>query len=192
MECSNGKCNRRPGYCDETVACAGKCRNNECGPECLGDNECTREQFCSGGACAARPECGENSLTATCSDDKECRGGTCVQKVAQCTGDPVYFDFDRANIKRDQRAKFNAIAECLRDPNAAAVQLAGHCDERGTAEYNLALGQRRADASAGYLKNLGAPAGKVSTVSYGEERPAASGRNERVWSKNRRVEFNPQ
>ncbi len=193
-ECSAGKCQFRAGYCDDARACPGngKCRSNECGPQCLDNAECTNEEFCSGGGCVARPACGPNALTAECPDGKECVGGACQQKLAQCGGDSVQFDFDRSNVKRGERDKIKAIAACMQDPNAANLQVAGHADERGTSEYNLALGERRALAVRKFLEALGVQAGKLSTISYGKERPVDPGHNESAWRKNRRAEFNPQ
>lgn len=196
MECQNGQCRRRAGYCDDTVACPGngKCRDNECGPECLGNNECAAGQFCDGGGCASRPQCGENALTAACPAGKECQGGTCITSAIPCTGEPVLYDFNRHNVKSNQRKKLDTIAQCLADAGeaAATVQLQGYADERGTSEYNLALGERRAESARRYLENKGAAAGKLSTISYGEENPADPGQNERAWRKNRRVEFAPR
>ncbi len=79
--------------------------------------------------------------------------------------------------------------EVLRKYPQVKLVIEGHCDERGTAEYNLALGERRAQASAQYLVNLGVEAGRISTVSYGKERPRDPGHGESAWAKNRRDEF---
>ncbi len=196
MECTaDGKCRRRPGYCDDTVSCPGnqKCRDNECGAECLGDNECAENQYCDGGSCIARPQCGENALTAECAPGMKCSGGRCIPNLTACRpGEPIYFDFDRSNVKRNQREKLDGVFSCLQGEHVAPVRLEGHADERGTEEYNLALGQRRADAVRKYLEQKGVSPDRLSTTSYGEEQPAENGHNERSWSKNRRVEFNPQ
>ncbi len=194
MMCAAGKCQRQPGYCDENVACVGnqKCRDNQCGPQCLGDDECDGKEYCEGGTCTPRPECGDNSLTPACPEGQECIGGSCQVKAVQCTAEPVYFDFNRSNIKRGQRTKLDEVASCLADPNAATVVLGGHADERGTEEYNLALSERRADAAKRYLVNKGAASSKLETIGYGESSPAVNGSNERAWSRNRRVEFTPR
>lgn len=192
MMCAAGSCQRQPGYCDDTVTCPGKqkCRNNQCGAECLGNDECGAGEFCDNGSCMQKPECGPNADNPNCPEGQECVGGACQAKIVECTAEAVYFDFDRANIKSGQRTKLDQVAQCLAgDPNAATVMLTGHADERGTEEYNLALGERRAEAAKRYLVNKGAPSGKLDTVSYGESRPAVNGSNERAWSKNRRVEF---
>jgi peptidoglycan-associated lipoprotein len=191
MQCAAGSCERIPGYCDDKTACSGnqKCRDNQCGAECLGNDECGAGKFCDSGSCTPKPECGENADTAACPDDKECVGGICKIKIVQCGGDPVYFDFDRSNIKSGQTDKLTSVAECLKGGNSAPITIAGHCDERGTEEYNMALGERRAQSARQYLERLGVTGGKLSTISYGKERPAAEGSNESSWSKNRRAEF---
>ena len=116
--------------------------------------------------------------------------GACQVKITKCSADPVYFDYNRHNIKRSELNKLASIAECLQGDNVANVVVEGHCDERGTEEYNMALGEKRADAAKAYLEKKGAPAAKVSTMSYGKNRAAAEGSNERAWRKNRRSEFN--
>lgn len=101
----------------------------------------------------------------------------------------VYFDFDKSDIKDDFRAVIQAHAEYLANNANASITLEGHADERGTREYNIALGERRANAVQRMLTLQGAAAGQIRVVSYGEERPAALGHDEESWSLNRRVEF---
>ncbi len=101
-----------------------------------------------------------------------------------------YFDFDKAIVKREAIGVLAYHAEYLRDNPDVRVVLEGHCDERGTREYNLALGERRANAVRDYLVAQGVSRGQIETVSYGEERPAVVGHDEDAWSKNRRVEMN--
>jgi len=101
----------------------------------------------------------------------------------------IYFDFDKAIIKDSSKAVLQKHADWLKANNAVNITVAGNCDERGTAEYNLALGQRRADAAAKYLVNLGVAKKRIKTVSYGKERPLDPGHNEEAWGKNRRDEF---
>lgn len=101
----------------------------------------------------------------------------------------VYFDFDRSMIREDQRSVLLSNADWLKANPKYVVEIGGHCDERGTTEYNLALGDRRANALKAYLVGLGVSASRLEVVSYGEERPAVPGSGEDVWSKNRRGEF---
>ncbi len=101
----------------------------------------------------------------------------------------VYFDFDRSDIKSDFRAIIQAHAEYLANNSNVSVTLEGHADERGTREYNMALGERRANAVQRMLTLQGASASQIRVISYGEERPAALGHDEDSLALNRRVEF---
>ena len=101
----------------------------------------------------------------------------------------VYFDYDKSNIKPEFTSIIQSNFEWLINNPDIRVQLEGHCDERGTNEYNLALGERRARSVLNYLLRLGASPEQFSIVSFGEERPVALGQNETAWQKNRRVEF---
>ena len=101
----------------------------------------------------------------------------------------VYFDYDKSNIKPEFMTIIQSNFEWLINNSDMRVQLEGHCDERGTNEYNLALGERRARSVLNYLLRLGANPEQFSIVSFGEERPVALGQNEAAWQKNRRVEF---
>ena len=101
----------------------------------------------------------------------------------------VYFDYDKSNIKPEFTSIIQSNFEWLINNPDIRVQLEGHCDERGTNEYNLALGERRARSVLNYLLRLGATPEQFSIVSFGEERPVALGQNETAWKKNRRVEF---
>jgi len=104
--------------------------------------------------------------------------------------EPVFFDYDRSTLRPDSAAKLKSHAEVIRQfPSWAFVTIEGHCDERGTEEYNLALGDRRADAVKRYLATLGIPGDRIRTVSYGELKPAVQGHDETAWKYNRRAEF---
>lgn len=101
----------------------------------------------------------------------------------------VYFAFDSSAVRAADKAQVAAVADYLKANAQAAVRVEGHCDERGTEEYNRALGDRRAIAVREELIRLGIDATRVDTLSYGEDRPAIVGSNEAAWSKNRRAEF---
>lgn len=101
-------------------------------------------------------------------------------------GDRVFFDFDKSNIRPDQRATLEKQAAWLKGYPQVKLSIEGHCDERGTREYNLALGERRANAVKDFLVALGINPDRLQTVSYGKERPAAQGHNEAAWAQNRR------
>lgn len=103
---------------------------------------------------------------------------------------PVYFAFDRYDLDSAAKADLQAKADLLKAYTDIKVQIEGHCDARGTDEYNLALGERRARASYDYLLMLGVKPAQLSTHSYGKLYPAVNGSGETAWSKNRRDEFN--
>ena len=102
---------------------------------------------------------------------------------------PAFFDYDSAELTAEARAALDANAAVLKKYTSWAVTIEGHCDERGTAEYNLALGERRAAAAQSYIVALGIPASRVKTVSYGKEFPFDPGHDEAAWAKNRRAHF---
>ena len=101
----------------------------------------------------------------------------------------VFFAFDRYELSPDARAVLKANADWLKSNPAAKVQIEGHCDERGTVEYNLALGSKRAEAAKDYLSSLGIAADRLSVISYGEEIPVCKEQSESCWEKNRRDRF---
>jgi peptidoglycan-associated lipoprotein len=101
----------------------------------------------------------------------------------------VYFDFDKSDIRTGDAKTLDAAATYLKSNPGLLVLVEGHCDERGTAEYNVALGERRAKAAVNYLVAQGIDAGRFSVVSYGEERPVCTEKNEACWSKNRHDRF---
>lgn len=101
----------------------------------------------------------------------------------------IHFDFDKASIRADDQAALDQKIAILQKNPALRVQVSGHCDERGSDEYNLALGNRRANAAKQYLVSHGIDAGRIETISYGEERPLNPGHDEAAWSQNRRDEF---
>jgi len=114
---------------------------------------------------------------------------------AQQVGSPipelstVYFEYDSFALTSSSKASLDGHAAWLKANPNRVVQVEGHCDERGTTEYNLALGERRATTVRDYLMGQGVPASQLSTISYGEERPATQGMDESAWSRNRRSEF---
>src|ERR1700677_251032 len=107
------------------------------------------------------------------------------EDLVRNVGDRVFYDFNVSNLKPDARATLDKQAAWLAQYPQNNVQVAGNCDERGTEEYNLALGQRRANAAAGYLEAKGVAQSRVTTISYGKDRPTATGSDEQAWAKNR-------
>ena len=103
--------------------------------------------------------------------------------------DDIYFDYDQEQLREDARATLQQNAQWLRSRTGTKVRIEGNADDRGTIEYNLALGQRRADAVRAYLASLGVNTADVEVISYGEEKPAVDGTDESSWAQNRRADF---
>ena len=101
----------------------------------------------------------------------------------------VFFEFDRYDLSNDARTTLKTAADWLRKNPSVRIEVEGHCDDRGTNEYNLALGAKRAQTAKDYLETLGVAAGRLSTISYGEEIPVCREHSESCWSKNRRDRF---
>jgi peptidoglycan-associated lipoprotein len=143
----------------------------------------------------------DTSATTSGVDSNAASGGEAMADKSATTVNPlddpnsllakrvVYFDFDKSDIKSDFRDIIQAHAEYLANNSNVSVTLEGHADERGTREYNIALGERRANSVQKMLTLQGAAASQINVVSYGEERPAALGHDEDAWALNRRVEF---
>ncbi|UCD48385.1 MAG: peptidoglycan-associated lipoprotein Pal [Deltaproteobacteria bacterium] len=112
-----------------------------------------------------------------------------VAEPAPAMFENIHFDFDKSFIRNDAKPTLQSVADYMKKNPDAKLQIEGHCDERGTPEYNIALGQRRADSAMKYLTNLGVAGDRVSTITYGEEKPADPGHNEAAWAKNRRGVF---
>ncbi len=112
------------------------------------------------------------------------------------TGDmglkPVFFDFDKHELTAQARETLNASGRILKELKTMRVTIEGHCDERGTTQYNLALGEKRARAAMSYLASLGIESGRMEIVSYGKERPFMMGHDEASWAQNRRAHFVPR
>jgi peptidoglycan-associated lipoprotein len=101
----------------------------------------------------------------------------------------IFFEFDRANLTSESEAQLKKNADWMAVNKTRSITIEGHCDERGTAEYNMALGERRAESAKSGMKSLGVDPARMSTVSFGEEKPFDSGHNEEAWAKNRRDHF---
>jgi peptidoglycan-associated lipoprotein len=101
----------------------------------------------------------------------------------------IRFDYDRFSLRPESKKTLDGIAEWLKSNSSYRVLVEGHCDDRGTNEYNLALGERRANSAKAYLSGLGIAEQRISTISYGEEKPLCSEQSEGCWSKNRRDHF---
>ena len=111
------------------------------------------------------------------------------RRAAKFEAEAIFFDFDKSFIKLEYRPILHEKAAFLKDYPEMRARIEGNCDERGTNEYNLALGERRADSAKNFLVSLGIAAGRIEIISYGEERPRALGHNTDSWSQNRRDDF---
>jgi len=132
--------------------------------------------------------CSKQSSETSPFDDGS--GDPAVRAAAQqISGGIVYFDFDKYDIKPEYRDMLRQKADLMKRYTQIRIRIEGHCDDRGTQEYNLALGERRARAAYDYMTMLGVNASQMELISFGKERPAVGGSGEAAWSKNRRDEF---
>jgi peptidoglycan-associated lipoprotein len=139
--------------------------------------------------CASTPD--DSSQKPEFGEGMEGQGGLSGEdRVRTKELETVYFDFDMALIRDDQKPTLQTNATAIQNhADWRRVTLEGYCDERGSEEYNLALGERRANSAKRYLETLGVPAARLDTVSFGESNPAVAGHDESAWRYNRRVEF---
>jgi peptidoglycan-associated lipoprotein len=190
QECMDGACSDIPGYCTDSSQCAeGQvCRNNRCGP-CVENSDCPEGLVCMSGSCGK----------AECMSDEDCPAGlSCVNyrcKVVQdtsaastgdCVLEPIYFAFDSSELTSEMRRKVEANYDCYQK-QGGNLKVEGHCDPRGTTEYNMGLGDRRARIVSKIVTTLGADKSNIRVVSKGEEE--ATGSNESGWAKDRKVVF---
>jgi peptidoglycan-associated lipoprotein len=112
-----------------------------------------------------------------------------AQRIRAALEERIFFDYDEDELRAEARRALDAKAQVLRDSPTIRLRIEGHADERGSTEYNIALGSRRASSVLTYLTGFGLPASRFDVASYGEERPLARGENEQAWGQNRRAEF---
>ena len=194
-ECKTSEdCSAQEGYGKTCVE--GRCQ------ECGQDTDCKAGFVCRSLKCVPRPECERSD---DCPSGKACQAGKCMTvapppppPVTAPTTEPsacpigggkllpIYFAFDRAVLTPESQADLTKNAACIKDKGFTKVIVEGNCDDRGTIEYNLQLGQRRAESAKKFLVNLGIPAKSIQAVSYGKERPICSEATESCWQKNRR------
>ena len=133
---------------------------------------------------------GEGANKGTGSEFKEDNSASSASSQASKILQPVYFDFDSYAIRADAKPTLMADGKAIKDNTSwGLVTIEGNTDERGSEEYNLALGERRANSVRQYLQDLGVPASRLAVVSFGESKPRAMGHDESAWRYNRRVEF---
>lgn len=190
-------CGPKYPNCEEDGDCkAGEfCVNKLC-QQCRSDSDCGRGQSCNAGACENIPNyCDESTA---CPEGQECVGNRC-QRVREeapveepaaqgpCTLDSVYFAYDSSTLETSARDAIAKNAQCMRERGISGVKVTGFTDPRGTEEYNLALGDRRATSVRQFMNSLGVDKKSLSTASMGEE--MARGEDESGWAQDRRVEF---
>jgi peptidoglycan-associated lipoprotein len=200
-QCQENVCKAKP-ECASNDDCKGAsvCEKGACvaAPKtCQIDQECGEGKICKDKVCAA-PDCAADQ---DCGADQACQDQRCVPLQAEAAGEgpcadkdgklwaAVPFAFNLGDLSAEAKQRLDRIARCLTTLESAELGIVGHADERGTQEYNLHLGERRAQAIKRYLVNLGVDEKKLSVISYGEERPVAEGSDESSWQKNRRAEF---
>jgi peptidoglycan-associated lipoprotein len=184
-ECASGKCANPAGYCTDRSECAvgQECIENRC-RACQSDTECPSGLKCAEGKCQ---QC---AIDNDCPQDKECQEGACVGRPkvedASCTLRPVYFGFDESSLSTEATETLNGNSSCLSQVADRPIDLVGHADSRGTTEYNLALSDRRAQATSDYLRRLGTANKRLIKVPRGEL--DSSGEDDAGWAKDRRVD----
>ncbi len=146
-------------------------------------------------ACETAPETTGNSQSSGGASTAPSQSSTATVQIAPGSqedlvvnvGDRVFYEYDSSALTAEARGTLEKQAAWMKKFGGVSITLEGHCDERGTREYNLALGERRANAAKDYLVALGINPARVKTISYGKERPAAIGHNETAWAQNRRA-----
>ena len=188
--CRGNKCLPKPECTTDSDCTAPKiCRGEKCLLECTGDAECGMGQNCMANRCvtkAAPPQC---TVDADCASGQKCSGGACIV-AGQCQLEPVHFAYNEALLDETAKAILARDHDCLKTrPGKVHLRLEGNCDSRGTEEYNLHLGQRRADAVLKYLLNLGVPHQEMKTISFGKDKPICNEESESCWAQNRRTDL---
>ena len=143
----------------------------------------------SGCACPKKKAAGEMPTTEVAPVPEVKETPPPPEAPAETALEPIYFDFDKSNLKPDATAILAKNAEWISKNPTAKIRIEGNCDERGTSEYNVALGEHRASTAKQYLIKLGVATDRLSTVSYGKEKPICTEHNESCWCKNRRDDF---
>lgn len=201
-------CPKKPsgGKCSSNEECAAQegfgkiCVQGMC-QECGRDTDCPAGFSCRDNKCVPRAECDDSR---PCPQGQSCQSGKCITaqtgpatggqttqapEPVRCELQRVTFDFNDASLRSEARDTLSKNADCLKQMQSRKVTVEGHCDERGTNEYNQHLGQRRAESVRRYLVNLGVQEGALDVVSFGEEQPLCTESTETCWGQNRRAEL---
>jgi peptidoglycan-associated lipoprotein len=181
MVCENDKCYREECQSDGDCPAPRACRGSRCVPPSL--QGCSDDDQCPEGMRCASGKCETPTISQECMPQSE--GGDEIVRIAT-----IQFEFDQSELTLDSRRSLERAAECVRQlQRSVEVVVEGHCDERGTQEYNLALGEKRATTVRQYLVNLGIDAGVLRSVSKGENEPVCYEADEGCYARNRRVRF---
>lgn len=172
--CHMGKC--QECLLDSDCFDLKQCIDHRCLSSCQADNDCSVNEHCQNNLCILSPK-------------RDLEQEVLLIKDECGSYENIHFDFDKANIKEDDRKLLNKLTDCLNKHPSWSVTIAGHTDFRGTPSYNEALGQRRADEVRKYLLTLGIEIERIKTISYGDQRPVIDERNEYAYAQNRRAEF---
>jgi peptidoglycan-associated lipoprotein len=168
------------------------CRGNACvpKPQCAQDSDCPQGQRCEKEKCVAPKEDAEAEARRRAAEAEaaERARGAVPPECADASAFTIRFGFDQSALVSESQATLQKLADCVKRAPAKRILVAGNCDERGTTQYNIALGARRAEAARKYLSDLGVTA-KLDTVSYGKEKPLCTEATEDCWARNRRDEF---
>jgi|GEM_PF-5744990 len=191
--CYMGKCEE----CVQDSDCTDlkQCVNNRCLSACQSDADCHTNSHCERNFCVS--DCTGND---SCPSDHVCAQGRCLAQggsqdpnswaSAECHGlENIRFDFDSVDVKPEFVTQVDRLAACLKANPDTAITIKGHCDQRGTPTYNMALGLRRTDSVAKRLKALGIASARINAVSLGDTQPLVNASNEDAWAQNRRAEF---
>ncbi len=189
QQCNGGRCEAKP-ECADNGDCSGNkiCRSGKCQLECSAPGDCGSGLKCMANRCVDQNACNADT---DCTAGMSCLSGTCqIQQASRsmCTFPAVQFEFNRARLSDDAKSGLREVVDCLKERGGTLI-VEGHCDERGTEEYNLALGDRRARAVKEYLTRLGVSSSSLQVVSKGETQPTNDSSNEAAWQENRRAEF---
>jgi peptidoglycan-associated lipoprotein len=173
---------------DDGLAGAANPSSSSSQPSGEGRADATRESNLSSGSLSSEPK-GEKSPATSSSSLEQLKDGKPTKTAASSPLKDVLFEFDRHDLTAEARDTLRSNAEWLKRNASTRIEVEGHCDERGTSEYNLALAAKRAQATRDYLITLGITPDRISTISYGEEIPACIESSESCWRQNRRVRF---
>ncbi len=195
--CLFGQCQQ----CAKDSHCAAgqKCNRGRCESSCTSDSQCGSGQMCEDASCVPQ-QCTD---AKPCGGGLQCDKGRCVAPSSVGSKTPiapsgpltcerkarVQFDFNMHDLRPDAREVLDNFAKCLQQNADWRLRIEGHADERGTTDYNLQLGDNRAASVRDYLVRLGVEKARVSTISYGEEKPLVAASTEEAWSQNRRAEL---